>query len=113
MRAWAVRLRARFTASEYDHQVNFSTIAHGFGIPSVNLDTEDDPARALRQALEHPGPVLVRSTVRADENVYPMVPPGAANADMLTQPEPEDEMNEPLAADPADHQEESHEHACA
>ncbi len=41
-----------------------------------------------------------------------MVPPGAANADMITQPESEEEI-EPLAVHAANRKEKSHEHACA
>ena len=98
---------ARFTASEYGHQVDFAAVARGFGIPAVDLDREADPAGALDKALAHPGPVLVRATVEPGENVYPMVPPGAANADMITQPEPEEEATE------TESEEERHERACA
>ncbi|MFA9209883.1 MAG: hypothetical protein ACEQSN_17250, partial [Yersinia sp. (in: enterobacteria)] len=30
-----------------------------------------------------PGPVLIHALIDVDEKVYPMVPPGAANIDMI------------------------------
>ena len=34
-------------------------------------------------SLAKPGPCLVNVPIAAEENVYPMVPPGAANRDMI------------------------------
>ena len=38
---------------------------------------------ALRQALQRPGPCLIHAFIDMNEKVYPMVPPGAANTDMI------------------------------
>ena len=37
----------------------------------------------LERALKREGPCLVRVPVAAEDNVYPIVPPGAANVDMI------------------------------
>jgi acetolactate synthase-1/2/3 large subunit len=37
----------------------------------------------LARALAEPGPVLVNVPIAADANVYPMVPPGAPNREMI------------------------------
>ncbi|MGE4552626.1 MAG: acetolactate synthase large subunit [Desulfovibrionaceae bacterium] len=73
----------RRTASQYRHGVDFVRLAEGFGLRAVDLDAAEDPEDALRRAMTEPGPCLV--TVRADaaEHVYPMVPPGAANREMI------------------------------
>jgi len=73
----------RYTASSYSHQVDFTTIARGFGIAAVDLGASDDPAAALREAMELPGPVLVHVPVDQEARVFPMVPPGAANSEMI------------------------------
>ncbi len=60
------------------------TIALGFGIPSLDLQEFDDrAAEVLNDALTNPGPVLIRAPIFADANVYPMVPPGKANREMI------------------------------
>ena len=40
-------------------------------------------ASRLERALKREGPCLVRVPVAAEDNVYPIVPPGAANVDMI------------------------------
>nr|CBX71695.1 hypothetical protein YEW_IO37240 [Yersinia enterocolitica W22703] len=37
----------------------------------------------MHEALNRPGPVLIHALIDVDEKVYPMVPPGAANIDMI------------------------------
>lgn len=66
----------RLMATAYRNTVDFVRIAEGFGVPAVDLDASDDPLRV-------PGPCLIRVTVPAEANVYPMVPPGADNLRMI------------------------------
>lgn len=73
----------RLFASDYEHQVDFCTIARGFGVAAIDLGTSRDPGAALQTALSAPGPCLIHAPVNANEKVYPMVPPGAANKDMI------------------------------
>ncbi|WP_022662808.1 acetolactate synthase large subunit [Paucidesulfovibrio longus] len=70
-------------ASSYGCCVDFVRIAEGFGMRAVNLDTSADPAAEMARAFDHPGPCLIHATVDAAQNVYPIVPPGAANKEML------------------------------
>ncbi len=73
----------RIFASRYDCKPDFAAIARGFGVPAVDLDTESNPRAALAAALAAPGPGLIHASIDVDELVYPMVPPGAANKDMM------------------------------
>jgi acetolactate synthase-1/2/3 large subunit len=73
----------RYVASRFECRPDFAAIAAGFGIPSVDLEKEADPDAALAAALAFDGPCLVRVPVDPEANVYPMVPPGAANADAI------------------------------
>jgi len=73
----------RYTASEYTRTVDFMKIAEGFGIKTHDLGTSADPARTLAEALAEPGPSLIHVVIDVDEPVYPMVPPGAANSEMI------------------------------
>ncbi|MCJ2163792.1 MULTISPECIES: acetolactate synthase large subunit [unclassified Pseudodesulfovibrio] len=73
----------RYTASDYSKSVDFIKIAEGFGIGAYDLGTSNDPARTLAEALAAPGPCLIHVPISPDEPVYPMVPPGAANSEMI------------------------------
>jgi len=73
----------RYFASKFAGQPDFLKIAEGFGIDTLDLDTAADPRAALRQALQRPGPCLIHAFIDMNEKVYPMVPPGAANTDMI------------------------------
>jgi len=73
----------RIYASRYRHGPDFAAVARGFGVAAVDLDDFADPRLALRQALRQPGPVLIHASIDVDHHVYPMVPPGAANRDMI------------------------------
>ena len=67
----------------YPGMVSFIKIAEGFGMSSCDLNEAQDPQAALREALARPGPCLIHVRIDAQEKVYPMVPPGAANTEMV------------------------------
>ncbi len=73
----------RIFAADYAYRTNFIHIAEGFGFSTCDLNTASDPYTALHEALNRPGPVLIHALINVDEKVYPMVPPGAANIDMI------------------------------
>ncbi|OGG56041.1 MAG: acetolactate synthase, large subunit, biosynthetic type [Candidatus Handelsmanbacteria bacterium RIFCSPLOWO2_12_FULL_64_10] len=74
---------ARFSASRFFAEPDFVTIAEGFGVAACDLGSAEDPLEILEGALREPGPCLIHVPVAPDENVFPMVPPGAANRDMI------------------------------
>jgi len=73
----------RTFASGYELQMDFIAIAKGFGIPTFNLAHSDDHTAMLREALDSSGPCLIHVPIDVNDNVFPMVPPGAANKDMI------------------------------
>jgi len=73
----------RVFASQYGIRVDFVSIAEGFGVPAVDLGSSDDPLATLTHALAEPGPGLIHAPIPPEEMVYPMVPPGAPNTDMI------------------------------
>ena len=73
----------RVFASRYPGVPDFMRLAEGFGIAAVDLDASDDPRAALHEALRKPGPCLIHVSIDRKEFVYPMVPPGAANSEMI------------------------------
>ena len=70
-------------SSKFAHVPDFIAIAKGFGVAALNLDLEDDPRAALTAALKAKGPSLIHASIDMLQKVYPMVPPGAANKDMI------------------------------
>ncbi|WP_414165505.1 acetolactate synthase large subunit [Superficieibacter sp. BNK-5] len=70
-------------AATYPGSVNFMQIAAGFGLQTCDLNAESDPQAALQAIISRPGPALIHVRIDAGEKVYPMVPPGAANTEMV------------------------------
>ncbi|MBS0848692.1 acetolactate synthase large subunit [Citrobacter sp. JGM124] len=70
-------------AATYPGVIDFMTIARGFGLATCDLNAATDPVAALQDAISRPGPCLIHVRIDAEEKVYPMVPPGAANIDMI------------------------------
>ncbi|MBE3513556.1 acetolactate synthase large subunit [Enterobacter cloacae complex sp. I2] len=70
-------------AATYPGMINFMQIAAGFGLHTCDLNAEDDAHAALQEAIARPGPALIHVRIDAQQKVYPMVPPGAANTEMV------------------------------
>lgn len=70
-------------AATYPGTINFMQIAAGFGLESCDLNNEADPQAALQAIINRPGPALIHVRIDAQQKVYPMVPPGAANTEMV------------------------------
>ncbi|ETW94040.1 MAG: hypothetical protein ETSY2_50415, partial [Candidatus Entotheonella gemina] len=66
-------------------------IAKGFGMTAYDLAHCHDPLETLAQAIHSDGPCLIHAPIDVNEKVYPMVPPGAANKDMIGDENPESE----------------------
>lgn len=73
----------RVFASRYKGEPDFLRIAEGFGIPAIDLDAAANPQATLAQALQTLGPCLIHASIDREQFVYPMVPPGAANTEMI------------------------------
>lgn len=73
----------RITASKFATVPDFVALARAFGIRSVNIAAEDNPESALAEAIAGQGPCIVEAPIDYAENVYPMVPPGAPNHEMI------------------------------
>ncbi|MBI4292247.1 MAG: acetolactate synthase large subunit [Betaproteobacteria bacterium] len=73
----------RIYASKFNAVPDFAKVAEGFGLRAVDLDRENDPAAALARVLMQRGPALIHASIDVHEKVWPMVPPGAANKEMI------------------------------
>ncbi|MFY9994226.1 MAG: acetolactate synthase large subunit [Leclercia sp.] len=70
-------------AATYPGMINFMQIAAGFGLHTCDLNAEEDAHAALQAAISRPGPALIHVRIDPQQKVYPMVPPGAANTEMV------------------------------
>jgi acetolactate synthase-1/2/3 large subunit len=79
---------SRFSASGFARRVDFEAIARGFGIEAETLPEGASPQKiesAIDRAVGSRGPRLLVLEIDAEENVLPMVPPGAANIDAIAE----------------------------
>ncbi|BAQ34657.1 biosynthetic-type acetolactate synthase large subunit [Dehalococcoides sp. THU3] len=68
---------------------DFIKIAEAYGIPALNVKRKEDVRPAIEQAMSAEGPFLLNFVIEPEENVYPMVPPGAALHEVLEEPKKE------------------------
>lgn len=73
----------RYFASEYQNHVDFVTIVKGFGMNALDLNKSNTPVATLTEVLQTEGPYLIHLSIKRNEDVYPMVPPGASNREMI------------------------------
>ena len=63
--------------------VDFVKIAQAYGIDGIRVESRDEVQSALKTAINTPGPFMLDFRIEREENVYPIVPPGAANNEMI------------------------------
>ena len=69
----------RYSATRLRYEgLSFEKIAKGFGAIGMTVEKPNEVEDALKEAFEIDAPVLIDFWVEKLENVYPMVPPGAA-----------------------------------
>jgi acetolactate synthase-1/2/3 large subunit len=71
---------------------DYVKIAEAYGIPGVWVKHKEEAAPAIQQAMADPGPFLIDFRVEPEENVYPMVPPGATLTEVLEEPKKTDRV---------------------
>jgi len=65
---------------------DFIKIAEGYGMPGVRVKRREEVTPAIKQAMAHDGPFLIDFIVEPEENVYPMMPPGATVVEIIEEP---------------------------
>ena len=78
---------SRYSESYMDSLPDFVAMAEAFGLKGMRCK---DPAKldaSIKEMLEHKGPVLFDCWVDPSENVYPMIPAGAAHHELVLGPE--------------------------
>ena len=65
---------------------DFVKVGEAYGVPGIRVTRRAEVEGALLKAMDYDGPFLVEFAVEPEENVYPMVVPGAALAEFLEEP---------------------------
>jgi acetolactate synthase-1/2/3 large subunit len=82
-----------FYERRYAHSLltgpDFIKIAEAYGIPALRVTDKKLVVSAVEKAMAHEGPFLIDFVVEPEENVFPIVPPGAALVQAMEIPSPE------------------------
>jgi acetolactate synthase-1/2/3 large subunit len=68
---------------------DFVKIAEAYGVPAMRVSDKKLVVSSIQKAMDHNGPYLLDFVVEPEENVFPIVPPGAALVEALELPMPE------------------------
>ena len=68
---------------------DFVKIAEAYGIHGQRVTDKKQVTSAIEKAMEHQGPFLLDFVVEPEENVFPIVPPGASLVEALELPLPD------------------------
>ncbi|MCF7355500.1 acetolactate synthase 2 catalytic subunit [Vibrio sp. CK2-1] len=73
----------RHSETILDDNPDFIMLAKAFDIPGKTITRKEEVEPALKEMLASETPYLLHVLISEEENVWPLVPPGAANQDML------------------------------
>jgi acetolactate synthase-1/2/3 large subunit len=74
---------ARFTTNCLGDTVDLTAVAKGFGISAERVAANEDPAEAIARMAAASGPYMLEAMVDPNSYVYPIIPPGASNIEMI------------------------------
>ncbi len=74
----------RFSQTDIRKKTDYVKFAESFGAKGMVISKEEDIMPVLKEALATPSPVLVDCRISSDENVLPMIRPGATYDTIIT-----------------------------
>ncbi|MCE9680266.1 acetolactate synthase 2 catalytic subunit [Shewanella sp. AS1] len=77
----------RFSETDLSDNPDFVTMASAFDIPGRTITQSHEVDGALDEMLQASGPFLLHVRIDEAHNVWPLVPPGASNRDMMDEME--------------------------
>jgi len=73
----------RYSQVDLKKNPDFVKVAEAYGAKGILITKPEDVEPALKEAIDTPGPVVMDFRIVREENVYPMVPAGAALTQMI------------------------------
>lgn len=84
VRQWqSLFFKARHSETILDDNPDFVMLAKAFDIPAERIEKAGEVSEALDRLLNAKGAYLLHVCIPEESNVWPLVPPGACNTDML------------------------------
>ena len=88
VRQWQEMFHGNRHAESYmDSLPDFNKLADAYGIASLECSDPSKLDYTIEEMLKIDGPVLANILVDKNENVYPMIPAGAAHNELLLGPD--------------------------
>ena len=75
--------KGNYSQTNMEAQPDFVKLAEAYGADGYRIEKPEDLLPVLKKALDSPNPAFVDVRVEREENVYPIVPAGAALDEML------------------------------
>ena len=76
----------RYSESYMDSLPDFVKLSEAYGMKGLRCEKVEDVDKIIEEMIAHKGPVIVDMLVDQNENVYPMIPAGAAHYELLLNP---------------------------
>ena len=67
----------RYSGTDIECQPDFVKVAEAYGACGIRVEKPEDVTGAIKEAISIKGPVVLDFIVDREENVWPMVAPGA------------------------------------
>ncbi|HKX31877.1 MAG TPA: biosynthetic-type acetolactate synthase large subunit [Blastocatellia bacterium] len=84
VRQWQEQFYAHtYSQSDLEVAPDFVKLAEAYGVSALRATKRSEVTRIIEKGLNLPGPVLIEMKVAREENVFPIVPAGAALKDMI------------------------------
>lgn len=74
---------ARFNTIDLGSKVDLVAVARGFGIPGGRIAVDEDPRSGIEAMANTKGPYVMEAMVDPENYVYPIIPPGCSNIEMM------------------------------
>ena len=88
----------RLSGVDLQGNPDFVKLAEAYGAKGFRIKRSGDVKRVLQAAIDYnDGPCVVEAVVEKEDNVFPMIPAGAALKDMLIEP-PTEKLDKPVGS---------------
>lgn len=75
--------RKRYSQTDMHSNPDFAKVAEAYGIKGLTVKDNNSVSDAIQEAIKYEGPILINFFIEEEENVFPMVPAGGSNVEML------------------------------
>ncbi|MDI6751921.1 MAG: biosynthetic-type acetolactate synthase large subunit [bacterium] len=73
----------RYSHTDISVAPDFVKLAEAYGILGIRVEKKEEVTKAIKEAIAYKGPALLDFRIVREENVFPMVPAGAALTQMM------------------------------